>query len=316
MKIWLDEAMLPSCVHLLDGFELIGPGAPESQLAGCVGTLVPGCRWDAARMDRAPKLRVLSRIGVGYDLVDVDAASERGIVVCYAPAAPSVSTAEHSMALLLALAKRVVMADRTTRAGAWHPNFTTVKGFELRGRTLGLVGVGRIGAMVAEAGRGFGMHVIGFDPYLSADRAAQLGITQSGTLDDLLAQADVVSLHTPVTAETRGLINAARLAQMKRGALLINAARGALIDEPALVAALRSGHLGGAGLDVFAEEPPPKDHPLFGFDNVVLTDHIASHTWAGHDRLYETAIRHLLMVLRDEMPHDTLNPAIWPGRRR
>jgi D-3-phosphoglycerate dehydrogenase / 2-oxoglutarate reductase len=307
-RIWLDEPLLDSALPLLEGVaELVGPGAPIEALATCDAALVPGKRWDGARMDLAPRLRVLSRIGVGYENIDVAAATQRGIMVCYTPFGPTVSTAEHAVALIFAAAKTITYADRYLRAGVWHRQFWTIKGMELRDRTLGLVGAGRIGGIVATVMRAVGMKVLAFDPYLSDARAAELGITKTPDLETLLRQSDVVSLHAPSTPETRHLINAERLAQMKPGAILVNTARGALVDEVALVAALKSGHLSSVGLDVFEQEPIAPDNPLLQMENVVLTDHIASHTWAGHHRLYEMAVRHALQALRGEKPDGLLN---------
>jgi len=308
-RIWIDEPLLDSVLPIFEGVaEIVGPRASAEALATCDAALVPGVRWDAARMDTAPRLRVLSRIGVGYDNIDVAAATARGIMVCYTPQAPTISTAEHALALLFAVAKTICIGDRDVRAGRWHTAFWTLKGMELDGRTLGLVGAGRIGARVATAAKAIGMRVLVFDPYLDAVRAAELGVERAGSLEALLGESDVVSLHAPATAQTHRMIDAARLAQMKRGALLINTARGALVDEDALVAALRSGHLGGAGLDVFDREPIAPDHPLLQLGNVVLTDHIASPTWAGPHRLYETAARQALQALRGEKPEGLLNP--------
>lgn len=307
-RIWLDEPLLDSALPLLEGVaELVGPGAPIEALATCDAALVPGKRWDGARMDLAPRLKVLSRIGVGYENIDVEAATQRGIMVCYTPFGPTVSTAEHAIALIFAAAKTVAYADRDMRAGKWHRQFWTIKGLELRDSTLGLVGAGRIGGIVATVMRAVGMKLLAYDPYLSDARAAELGITKTPDLESLLRQSDVVSLHAPSTPETRHLMNAERLAQMKPGAILVNTARGALVDEVALVAALKSGHLSSAGLDVFEQEPVAPDNPLLQLDNVVLTDHIASHTWAGHHRLYEMAVRHALQALRGEKPDGLLN---------
>ncbi len=310
-RIWIDEPLLDSVLPMLDGVaEIVGPSASAEDLATCEAALVPGARWDAVRMDAAPCLRVLSRIGVGYDNIDVAAATARGILVCYTPQAPTISTAEHAVALLFAVAKTICIGDRDARAGRWHAQFWTLKGMELDGRTLGLVGAGRIGARVALVARAVGMRVLVFDPYLDAMRAAELGLERSDSLEALLRESDAVSLHAPATPETRHMIDAVRLAQMKPGALLINTARGSLVDEDALVAALRSGHLGGAGLDVFDREPIAPDHPLLQLDNVVLTDHIASHTWAGHHRLYETAVHQALQALRGERPEGLLNAQV------
>lgn len=307
-RVWIDENPLDSVRPMLEQVaQLVGPGASLDELATCDGALDPGAAWTAARMDRAPRLKVISRIGVGYDNIDVRAATERGIMVCYTPHGPTLSTAEHAVALIFAAAKTVAFADRDMRAGRWHSQFITLKGMELRDRTLGLVGLGRIASHVAQIMQAVGMHVATFDPMLPPERAVQLGIRRVEHLEDLLAESDIVSLHAPSTPETRHLINAQRLAVMKPGSILINTARGALVDEYALAEALRSGHLSAAGLDVFEREPINADNPLLKLENVVLTDHIASHTWTGHHRLYEMAIHHLLQALRGERPDCMLN---------
>ncbi|HAP07938.1 MAG TPA: hypothetical protein DCR20_08915 [Planctomycetaceae bacterium] len=307
-RIWVDEQPLDSVLPMLSGVaEIVGPGADLRELSLCDGALDPGARWDAARMDRAGRLQVISRIGVGYDNIDVAAATARGIQVCYTPHGPTISTAEHAIALIFAAAKTVCYADRDVRAGRWHRAFRTVKGMELRGRVLGLVGAGRIGSEVARVMQAVGMRVLVYDPGLSEERARQAGLEWVSSLELLLSAADVVSLHAPSTAETRHLINSARLAWMKPGAILVNTARGALVDEHALADALKNGHLAAAGLDVFEREPTESGNPLLDLENVVLTDHIASHTWAGHHRLYEMAVTHLLQVLRGEQPDCPLN---------
>ncbi|MFN9602295.1 MAG: phosphoglycerate dehydrogenase [Planctomycetota bacterium] len=307
-RIWVDEPPLDSIRPMLDGVaEVIGPNAPIEQLASCDAALDPGAPWTASRMDQAPRLRVISRIGVGYDNIDVRAATERRIVVCYTPHGPTLSTAEHAVSLIFAVAKTVAYADRDVRAGRWHTHFFSLKGMELRDRILGLVGLGRIGGHVAQIMQAVGMRVIALDPMLTTEKALQLGFQKVDLLEELLAQSDVVSLHAPATAETRHLINRSRLQTMKPGSILINTARGSLVDEHALADALRSGHLAGAGLDVFEREPIERDNPLLHLDNVVLTDHIASHTWAGHHRLYAMAIQHVLQALRGEEPDCVLN---------
>ena len=307
-RIWVDELPLESVRPLVDGVaDFVGPDAPIELLASCQAALDPGVQWTGERMDIAPELKVISRIGVGYDNIDVHAATKRGIQVCYTPHGPTVSTAEHAVALIFAAAKTVTFAERDLRAGRWHSQFHSLKGMELRDRVLGLVGLGRIGAEVARIMCAVGMRVMAFDPLLTEDRAAQLQIERVGSLQELLAAADVVSLHAPATAETRHLINSETLQQMQAGSILVNTARGALVDESALAEALRGGHLSAAGLDVFEREPINADNPLLALENVVLTDHIASHTWAGHHRLYEMALRHALQVLRGERPDCRLN---------
>lgn len=308
-RIWVDETPLESILPLLAGrAELVGPGAAIEKLSTCDAALDPGVPWTATRMDFGPKLQVISRIGVGIDNIDIPAATARGIYVCSTPLAPSQSTAEHAVGLIFATAKSLLQADTATRSGRWHANFRSHKGLELHSRVLGLVGAGRIGSTVAQIMRSVGMQVLVFDPGLASARATELGAQLVPDLRSLLEQSDVVSLHAPSTPATRHLMNAERLAWMKCGAILVNTARGALVDEAALTAALKSGHLAAAGLDVFEREPVDPENPLLKLTNVVLTDHIASHTWAGHHRLYETAVRHALAVLDGEFPPAVLNP--------
>ncbi|MEY3172968.1 MAG: hypothetical protein RLZZ436_881 [Planctomycetota bacterium] len=313
-RIWVDEPPLESIFPLLEGrAQLIGPGAPPEELATCVAALDPGVPWTAVRMDHAPQLRMISRIGVGFDNIDIPAATARGILVCNTPQAPTQSTAEHAVGLIFATAKSIGRADVRTRSNRWQDSCRSQKGLELNSRVLGLVGAGRIGGLVAQIMRAVGMRVLAFDPGLSPARAGELGVELVADLRALLQQSDIVSLHAPATPATRHMINAERLAAMKRGAILINTSRGALVDEVALAAALSSGRLAAAGLDVFEREPISPDNPLLRFENVVLTDHIASHTWAGHHRLYETAVRHVLEVLAGQRPSALLNPEC-PGR--
>lgn len=307
-RIWIDEPPLDSILPMLAGVaELIGPQAPLAELGSCDAALDPGAPWNVARFDLAKNLRVVSRIGVGYDNIDIKAATERGIMVCYTPLGPTQSTAEHAVALIFAAAKTVAYADREVRATRWHSHFFTLKGMELRDRVLGLVGLGRIGGQVAKVMQAVGMQVLAYDPVLTSQQAVQLGLRKADHLEDLLSQSDVVSLHAPATPATRHLINSETLRTMKQGAILINTARGSLVDERALAEALLSGHLSSAGLDVFEKEPIERDNPLLKLENVVFTDHIASHTWAGHHRLYEMAVHHALQALRGEKPDSLLN---------
>ena len=233
------------------------------------------------------RLRVIGRAGVGVDNIDVEAATARGIAVMNAPAGNTISAAELTLALLLATVRRVAEADRSLREGRWERG--KFKGVELNGRTLGLVGAGRIGSTVARRAQAFGMSVIAFDPYLTVERAQSLHI-EPVELDDLLARADVVTLHVPLTDATRGLIGPAQLARMKQGAILVNAARGGVVDEAALAAALADGHLGAAALDVFEEEPLPARHPLRDAPRLVMTPHLgASTAEAQHNVAIEIA---------------------------
>ncbi len=231
------------------------------------------------------KLKVVGRAGIGVDNVDVAAATELGILVVNAPTANLMSATEHTFALLLSLARRVPEADASTKAGGWDRKLT---GVELQGKTLGIIGYGRIGQRVADRARGFEMKVVAYDPFLDAAAARKLDI-ELLSLEDLLARADVITFHTPLTKESRNLLNRERIATMKKGALVVNCGRGGVIDEEALLEALESGHLGGAALDVFAEEPP-KDLRLVRHKKVVATPHLGAQTHEAQERIsIETA---------------------------
>jgi D-3-phosphoglycerate dehydrogenase len=223
----------------------------------------------------ATRLKVIGRAGVGVDTIDVAAATERGIAVLNAPAGNTVSAAELTFALMLARIRRIAAADRSMRAGEWARN--NFGGTEVYGKKLGLIGAGRIGGEVARRARAFGMHVLVYDPYLTEERAEALDV-HLGTLDEVLSSADVLSLHVPLTEATIGLIGAEQFARMKPTAIIVNAARGEVIDEDALVNALREKRIAGAALDVFVHEPLPADHPLRSFDTVVLTPHLGAST--------------------------------------
>lgn len=222
---------------------------------------------------QGPALQLIGRAGIGVDNIDVPAATDRGILVINAPLGNVRSTAEHTIALLFALARRVVVADRAVRDGAWKAGY---EGTQLAGKRLGLIGAGKVGRQVAAMAAAIGMTVVAYDPYLTTDDWRALGITGAG-LDDLLATADVVTIHVPLSPETRGLLDAAALNRMKAGAFLINCARGGLVDEDALAAALTAGHLAGAALDVFTREPLTNS-PLLAAPNLILTPHVAAST--------------------------------------
>src|SRR5215218_9421561 len=238
------------------------------------------------------KLKVVGRAGIGVDNVDVAAATELGILVVNAPTANLTSATEHTFALLLSLARRIPLADASTKAGGWDRKIT---GVELQGKTLGVVGFGRIGQKVADRARGFEMQIAAYDPFLDAAAARKMEV-ELLPLDELLARADVVTLHTPFTPETRNLINRERLARMKPGALLVNCARGGIVDEEALLEALESGHLGGAALDVFAEEPPT-DLRLVQHPKVVATPHLGAQTREAQERISTETAEMLLDAL-------------------
>ena len=222
------------------------------------------------------KLRVVGRAGVGVDNVDVEAATQRGVLVLNAPGGNTVSTAEHAFSLLLSVARKIPQADATLRAGKWDRK--NLEGVELYNKTLGVIGMGRIGSELSRRAIAFGMRVIAYDPYLSATRARSLQVELVDELDDLLATSDFISLHTPLTPETRHILNAGRLQRTKRGVRIINCARGGLIDETALANALQDQHVAGAALDVFETEPLPADSPLRSAPNLILTPHLGAST--------------------------------------
>ncbi len=229
---------------------------------------------DDALMEHALKLRVIGRAGVGVDNIDAEAATRRGIVVMNTPGANAVAVAELTICLMIALARKVPAANATMHAGKWEKK--SLQGAELRGKTLGILGLGRVGLEVARRARGFGMEIVGSDPFVPAAVARENGIALV-PMEEMFARADYLTLHVGLTPQTQGIINAKTLATMKKGARIINCARGELVDDAALVAALRSGQVAGAALDVFSVEPP-KESPYFGLDNVILTPHIAGST--------------------------------------
>jgi D-3-phosphoglycerate dehydrogenase len=266
-------------------------------------------RVDAAVLEAGPRLRVVGRAGVGVDNVDVDAASRRGVLVVNVPDGNTVAAAEHTFALLLAVARHVVPAAGSLRSGRWERQ--RFVGVELRGKVLGVVGLGRIGREVAARARAFGMDVLAHDPYLTSDAVAALG-ARPRDLDALLAESDFVTLHVPLTPHTRGFIGRAQIARMKPGAFLVNCARGGLVDERALYEALVGGHLAGAALDVFAEEPPG-DNPLLGLENVVATPHLGASTREAQVTVAALVADYVARVLAGEPVESAVNLPPVPG---
>ena len=236
----------------------------------------------AALMEGAPKLRLIARAGIGTDNIDLEEASRRGIPVLTAPGANSNSAAEHALGLMLAMVRKIPQAAASMAAGKWDRK--QFEGSELRGKTLGVLGLGRIGTMVAKLALAFGMKVIAFDPFVPPANALALGV-ELLPLDDLLGRADILTLHLALTGDTRHLLNAERFARMKKGVLIVNAARGALIVDAALVAALESGQVGAAALDVFEPEPLPADSVLRKAPNLILTPHLGASTKEAQARV-------------------------------
>jgi len=306
-RIWTDATLHPDALTALTGAAQLTPNYHEAD-AAIVGSLFNG---DQATLHRAPHLRVIARLGMGYDRIDLAAASEAGVLVTHTPAAPTESTAEFTIALMLAVARRIPTAAALLQSGVWDQSSTLV-GIDLAGRTLGLIGCGRIGRRVAEISAVFHLNVIAFDP---SPVALPSPIRRAESLTHLLAEADIISVHAPLTAATHHLLGAAEFARMKPGALIVNTSRGPLIDEAALLAALESKQLGGAGLDVWDPEPPSQDSALLRHPHVVATPHMAAFTHEGKQRSHLCATAQVLAVLRREKPHALLNPGIWPNQR-
>ncbi len=249
-------------------------------------------------IESADRLRVIARYGVGLDRVDLKAAQSKGIVVTSTPGANAVSVAELAVALMLALGRNIVIGDRRTKAGEWP----RMKGQSITGKTVGLIGLGAIGRHVATLLGCFGCRVIGYDPAVSREQAQSLGI-EWRERDDVIRESDYLSLHLPATPQTENMLDQDTMRMMKRGVFLINTARSELIEESALLANLRSGHIAGLGLDTFHHEPPGKDYALLQFDQVIATPHTGSHTDEATNRMGRMALDDCLAVLRGEAPH-------------
>ncbi len=318
-RLWFERNPPPDFARLLDDFAVIAGVAGDARqtpLAALAGShaIVAGARirYDGGLMDSVPTLRVICRTGAGTDNIDIAAATARGIAVCNTPDAPTVSTAEHTIMLMLCVAKRLKRLQAAIADGRFDV-FSDHDGVELRGLRLGIVGLGRIGRQVARLGRAFGMDVLAVDPFLPNDgRLRSLRVRLLPTLPALLGEADIVSIHAPLTSDSRHLIDAEALARMKPGSILINAARGGLVNERDLLQALESGHLGGAGLDVFDPEPPDPRNPLLHRADVIATPHVAGVSVQSKERLWRSAITQALEALRGKRPRHLLNPEVWP----
>ncbi|MCJ7492369.1 MAG: D-glycerate dehydrogenase [Dehalococcoidia bacterium] len=271
---------------------------------------------DDAVLDAGKRLRIVAQMAVGYDNVDVAAATERGILVTNTPGVLTETTADLAFALLLAAARRIVEGDRLTRTGgwkSWHPSF--LLGQDVHGATLGIVGLGQIGLAVARRARGFDMRILYHDRTRHPQAEAELG-AEYVSLDRLLGESDFVSLHVPLASQTRHLIGQRELSLMKPSAVLVNAARGAVVDQQALCAALKERRIAAAGLDVAEIEPIPVDDPLLTLDNVVVTPHIGSASVATRARMAEMAVESVLQALRGELPSNCVNAEAFSRRKQ
>ncbi len=299
-NIWIDrpappEVQIPHDVQLVD------------DVASADGAVIGADRhWDAHACLELPRLKVLARSGIGFDNVDAASCATVGVAACNAPDAPTVSTAEHTLALILAVAKKVDVAARNLKEG--HAEYRSGhRATELDGLTLGLVGCGRIGGRVARYAAALGMDVIAFDPALSESQVDSF--VELVDLPAVWDRSHVVSLHAPATETTRHMVNAATIATMRPGVIIVNCARGALIDHDALLEALEAGRVAGAGLDVTEPEPLPAGHPLLDRDDVIVTPHVASSTVVGVHRLIGQALEQAVCWLRGDTPEHLLDPA-------
>jgi len=288
-KVLISDKLSPAAVQIFKdrGVDVdVKSGLDKDQLAEIIGNydglaIRSATKVTAKLLERAKNLKVIGRAGIGVDNVDVAAATAKGIIVMNTPFGNSITTAEHAITLMLALARQIPQADASTQAGKWEKN--RFMGVEITGKTLGIIGCGNIGSIVADRAIGLRMKVVAYDPFLSPERAADLGV-EKVELPDLFKRADFITLHTPLTEKTKNIINAQSLASMKKGVRIVNCARGGLVDEAALRAALDSGQVAGAAFDVFVEEPATAN-PLFGHPNVVCTPHLGASTTEAQENV-------------------------------
>ena len=324
---WFYEAKQPSVADVLEKdkdivFQRLAFDGPHADNWGALSSSHVYCitsarhevpdeyKCTAALIERCPDLLAVSTSGAGYDTVDVPACTAAGVLVVNQSGANADAVAEHAVAMMLSLTKNIPQTDRSLRTerGVDREAF---KGWNARGRTVGIVGLGEVGTRVARiCGRGLEMRVLAFDPYVSADDCRSRGASKV-ELDALLAQSRFLSIHCPLNAETRGMIGAQELASLKPGSIVITTARGGIVDETALEAQLRSGHLGGAGVDVWVQEPPPLSHPLLGFDNVIATYHTAGVTHDSRHNMAEWNAAQVVALLRGERPPRLVNADAW-----
>lgn len=288
-KVLISDKLSPAAADIFRerGVEVdVKPGLSADELRSIIAdydglAIRSATKVTADLLEAASNLKVVGRAGIGVDNVDIEAATAAGVVVMNTPFGNSVTTAEHAIALMLALSRQLPEADRSTRAGKWEKS--RFMGVELTGKTLGLIGCGNIGSIVADRAIGLKMRVIVFDPFLTPDRARDLGL-EKVEIDQLLARADIITLHTPLTDQTRNILSAERLAQTKPGVRIINCARGGLLDEAALAELIQQGHIAGAALDVFETEPA-RESPLFGLDQVIVTPHLGAATAEAQEKV-------------------------------
>ena len=289
--------------------------AAAKEAQGILFRIKPGCT--ASLMAACRELRVVGRHGVGLDTVDIPAATRLGVAVVHAPGSNSQAVAEHALMLMLACVKRTLAIDRMTRGGDWGGARRGGANTELCGKTLGIVGIGNIGRRVARFAGAIGMRVLAYDKYVADDEVVRRGAEPVKSLAELLPQVDVLTCHTPLTPETQHMINDKTLALMKPGAIYVNTSRGGVQQERALFEALARGRLGAAGIDVFEEEPTPRDNPLLNLENVVVSSHVAGVTREAERQMATQVAGEMARVLRGDRPDVLVNPDVWPwlGRR-
>jgi D-3-phosphoglycerate dehydrogenase / 2-oxoglutarate reductase len=314
--VWIEAPFLSdSLKELPQDVTLLTPASPDDPFANAepaqailASSLL---RYNREVFERLPNLRLVQRTGIGVDNVELADATAAGIVVCNTPDGPTESTAEHTVAMLLALAKRIKQGSENMAQGKFGPRGGSMLGTEVMGKVLGLVGLGRIGRRVAHICRnGFDMTVVACDPVVTPEQAAEMGVTLVD-VDTVIAQADFLSLHAPVTPDTYRMMNRERIAMMKDGAYLLNLARGPLVDPDALLEAVDSGKLSGAGLDVFDPEPPEVDSRLRQHPMILATPHSSAVTIEGRHRIESMAVARLLAFFRGEQPADVVNPGVY-----
>ncbi len=315
--IWFDRPAGEMQRELIGDKAQIIAGTEDNPLANIergdgaiVGATVS---YNASVYELAPRLRVIVRAGIGYDNLDLADATTFGIAACNTPDGPTISTAEHTVSLIFAITKG--LRESANRLERSEGNYWARHGhLELNGNTLGLIGLGRIGGLVGRIMRDVGMNVVAYDPYIDADRAKEMGVTLAATPSEVVSGAHVVSVHAPLSEATQHLIDADLLDAMNDGVYLVNTSRGGLVDQDALLAALESGKVRGAALDVTDPEPLPVDHPLLGRDDVLVTPHVASATGAGTRRIFSFAVEEVMAALSGRRPPNLLNQDVWPGR--
>jgi D-3-phosphoglycerate dehydrogenase len=318
-KVLVSDKLSDSGLNVLraaQGIEVdYRPGLSEDELCDAIGDydaliIRSGSKVTAKVIERADGLQVIGRAGIGVDNVDVPAASRKGVVVMNTPTGNAVTTAEHALSLLMSLARKIPVATASVKNGKWEKN--KFEGTEIAGKTLAIVGMGNIGRIVADRAQGLKMNVIAFDPVLSSDRAASLGV-ELVTLDALFERADFITVHAPLTPETKNLIGENALKRMKKGVMIVNAARGGIVDEKALAKAIVEGHVAGAALDVFVKEPVEADNPLLKLDNVVLTPHLGASTAEAQERVAQEIAEQVVEYLTEGTIRNAVNVPALPG---